>query len=73
MNKTHGLTYNVTTDNLKQVIILAFELAENTGMQPASLVLPDGRSIPWNEYAAHQFAAESHITEAEFIEMSLGK
>ena len=37
-------------------------------MEPASLVLPDGRIIPWNEYAAHQFTAESHISENEFIE-----
>jgi hypothetical protein len=71
MNKTHGLTYNVKTENLKQLILLAFELTDTTGMEPANLVLPDGREIPWNNYAAHQFVAEGRISEAEFIEMSM--
>lgn len=67
------LHYKVEAEELVTVISLAWEIISETGMNPENITLPDGRVIPWNEYAAHQFAAEGHITESEFIEMSLGK
>jgi hypothetical protein len=67
MNKTYTLKYDVTTENLKQLILLAFELSEITGMEPAQLVLPDGRIIPWNKLAAQKIAAKGDISEEELI------
>jgi diaminopimelate decarboxylase len=69
--KKFQLIYQVEAERTEQVIRLIFELKSNTGMQPEQISLPGGTVIPWNEYAAHQFAAEGHITEAEFIEMSM--
>ena len=71
MKKIHRLTYNVPTKNLEETILLAFELQDNTGMEPATLVLPDGREITWNSQAAHEFAGNGTISEEEFIELSL--
>ena len=70
MKNIHRLTYNVEAKTLEEVILLAFELTDLTGMEPASLVLSDGREIPWNHEAAHEYAGNGSITEKEFIEMS---
>ncbi len=65
------LRYKVEAEELVEVINLAWEIISETGMQPESIILPDGRTIPWNPFLADKFAAEGHITEAEFIEMSM--
>ena len=67
--KPFQLRYQVDAESLEQVIALAFELQSNTGMEPKSLTLPDGRELPWNGYAAHQFAGEGRIDEKQFINM----
>jgi len=71
MKKIHRITYQVPSKTLEETILLAFELQDNTGMEPATLVLPDGREIPWNKEAAHEFAGNGTISEEEFIELSL--
>ena len=71
MKNIHRLIYNVETANLEKTILLAFELTEVTGMEPAALVLPDGREIPWNSQAAHDFAENGVLSEEEFIQLSL--
>jgi hypothetical protein len=67
------LIYKVEAEKLEKVVSLAWEVIANTGMEPESINLPDGRVIPWYADAAHWFAAEGRIDEKEFIEMSLTK
>ena len=40
-------------------------------MEPATITLPDGRVLKWNAFLADKFAAEGHISEEEFIKMSM--
>ncbi|MFV0376909.1 MAG: hypothetical protein ACK5JD_06345 [Mangrovibacterium sp.] len=68
-NKTFQLRYQVEAEKLEKVILLAFEIQGETGMEPSSITLPNGLALSWNGYAAHQFAAEGRITEKEFIKM----
>ena len=66
------LIYQVESEKLIEVVRVAWQVISETGMDPESIVLPDGRILPWNEgWAAHQFAAEGRISEEQFIEMSL--
>ena len=65
------LIYQVDAETTEDAIRLAFELFGNTGMEPAFIRFPSGTKLPWNGYAAHQFAAEGRISEKQFIEMSL--
>jgi len=67
--KPFQLRYQVDAEKLIKVVALAWEIAGNTGMEPKSITLPDGRELPWNGWAAHQFAAETRISEKEFIEL----
>lgn len=67
--KTFQLRYQVDAENLQKVILLAFEIQGETGMEPSSITLPNGLALPWNAYAAHQFAAEGRISEKDFIKM----
>lgn len=69
MKKIHGLTYHVETDKLKEVINLALELKEITGMEPASLVLPSGDEIKWDPDRIAQFTS-GEINEKDFIEIT---
>ena len=69
-NKSYQLNYQVEAENLQRTIALAFEVMGNTGMEPKSITLPDGKLLPWNGWAAHQFAGEGRITEEEFIRIS---
>jgi hypothetical protein len=71
--KTFKLNYKVEAENLEKVICLAFEIRGEMEMEPECIVLHDGRVLPWNGFLADKFAAEGHITEAEFIEMSLSQ
>lgn len=68
-----NLTYKVESEKLIEVIRVAWEVISETGMEPETITLPDGRILPWNNYAAHQFAAEGRIDEEKFIEMSLNQ
>lgn len=65
------LTYKVESEKLIEVIRVVWEVISEMGMEPETIALPDGRILPWNSYAAHQFAAEGRIDEETFIEMSL--
>lgn len=67
------LIYQVDADELVDVVHLAWEILGEMGMEPKSIRLPvpDGRQLPWNAFLADKFAAEGHISEHEFIEMSL--
>lgn len=71
--KKFQLIYQVETESLEDVIRFIFELISNTGFEPKELLLPDGRKLPWNGYAAHQFAGEGRIDEKQFIEMSMNQ
>ncbi len=66
MKKIHRLTYNVETAKLKDAINLALELKEITGMEPASLVLPSGKEIPWDPDRVAQFTS-GEIKEKDFV------
>jgi hypothetical protein len=70
---TYQLIYQVDAETTEHAIMLVFELQQNTGIQPTHIVMPSGSKIPWNAYAAHQFAAEGRISEKQFIAMSLSK
>lgn len=65
--KPFQLRYQVDAEDIQKVIALAFEIQGETGMEPKTITLSDGRELPWNGYAAHQFAGEGRITEKEFI------
>lgn len=65
------LIYKVESEKLVEVIRVAWEVISEMGMEPETITLPDGRILPWNSYAAHQFAAEGSIDEKQFIEMSM--
>ena len=69
--KSYKLIYKVEAEKLEEIIRVAWEVISEMGMDPVSIVLPDGREIPWNGYAAHQFAGEGRIGEEEFLEMSM--
>lgn len=69
--KKFGLTYAVRAENLSKVASLAFELCENTGMEPEAITLPHGEIIPWNPFLADKFVAKGQITEEEFIRYSI--
>jgi hypothetical protein len=68
--KSYQLRYQVDAEKLEKVILLAFEIQGETGMEPSSITLPSGQALFWNAHAAHQFAAEGRITEKEFIKQS---
>jgi len=65
------LIYKVESEKLVDVIRVAWEVISEMGMEPETINLPDGRVIPWNNYAAHQFSAEGNIDEEKFIEWSM--
>jgi len=65
------LIYKVESEKLVEVIRVAWEVISEMGMEPETITLPDGSTLPWNNYAAHQFAAEGRIDEKQFIEMSM--
>lgn len=67
----YKLIYKVESEKLVEVIRVAWEVISEMGMEPVSIVLPDGTELPWNGYAAHQFAGEGSIGEKEFLEMSM--
>jgi hypothetical protein len=67
------LIYKVESEKLIAAVRVAWEVISETGMEPETITLPDGRILPWNNYAAHQFAAEGRIDEETFIEMSLSE
>lgn len=69
--KKFQLNYQVEAEELEKVVHLAWEIHGEMGMDPKSILLPDGRVLPWNAFLADKFAAEGHISEEEFIEMSL--
>lgn len=72
--KSFQIIYQVDAEELEKVVSLAVEIACETGMEPKTLVLPDGRELPWKKGgAAHQFVAIGRISEKEFIEWSLTK
>lgn len=68
--KPFQFTYQVEAEKLEQVIGVIFEQQQISGMEPTHLTLPTGEDIPWNAWAAQQFAAEGRIDEKEFIEIS---
>lgn len=68
--QTFKLNYKVESQKLLDVIRVAWEVISESGMEPETITLPDGRVIPWNATAAHWFAAEGRIDEKQFIEMS---
>lgn len=70
MKKTKVI-YQIESETLEQTVRVIFEVMGETGLEPESMTLPDGRTIPWKPFLADKFAAEGHITEAEFIEMSM--
>lgn len=65
------LIYKVESEKLIDVIRVAWEVNSESGMEPETINLPDGRVIPWHATAAHQFAAEGSIDEEKFIEWSI--
>ena len=67
--QNYRFTYQVEAEALEKVLLLISELSHNTGMDPVTLTLADGKVIPYNGYAAHQFAGEGRITKKEFIEI----
>ena len=67
----YKLIYKVESEKLVEVIRVAWEVISEMGMEPISIVLPDGAELPWNGYAAHQFAGEGSIDEKQFLEMSM--
>jgi hypothetical protein len=69
--KSFQIVYKVDAEQLEQVLNVTFEILGETGMEPTEIILPDGRHIPYSGFLADKFAAEGHISEAEFIELSL--
>lgn len=67
------LIYKVESEKLIAAVRVAWEVISETGMEPETITLPDGRAIQWNGYAAHQFAAEGSIDEEKFIEWSMSE
>ncbi|MBV5313818.1 MAG: hypothetical protein JZU47_11015 [Prolixibacteraceae bacterium] len=67
------LIYKVESEKLEDVIRVAWEFVSEMGMEPETITLPDGRILPWNPSAAHQFAAEGSIDEKKYIEWSLSE
>ena len=70
MKKTKVI-YQIESETLEQTVRVIFEVMGNTGMEPESIILDDGRQLKWNPFLADKFAAEGHITEEEFITMSM--
>jgi len=71
MAQKFSLSYPVSAETLEETVNLVFEIHETTGMDPETITLPDGRTIRWNPYLAHQFAGKGKIDEIEFISLSL--
>jgi len=69
--KNYQLRYQVDAESLEDVVSIAFDILNETRIDPTSIILPDGRELQWNGFLADKFAAEGHITEKEFIELSL--
>lgn len=75
MSKKQAFTliYKVESEKLVEVVRVAWEVISETGMEPETINLPDGRILPWNATAAHRFAAEGSIDEQKFIEWSMSE
>jgi hypothetical protein len=72
MNGNYQINYQPSrVENLQKLCALVFELFGITGMEPETITLPDGRVLKWNAFLADKFAAEGHISEEEFIKMSM--
>lgn len=69
--QSYKLIYQVESEKLIEVVRVAWEVISESGMEPETINLPDGRILPWNPTAAHQFAAEGSIDEQKFIELSI--
>lgn len=72
MKKTK-VVYQIESETLEQTVRVIFEVMGETGLEPETIILHDGRHLKWNGFLADKFAAEGHITEAEFIEMSMNQ
>lgn len=71
MSKKTKVIYQIESETLEQTVRVIFEVMGETGLEPETIILHDGRQLKWNAFLADKFAAEGHITEAEFIEMSM--
>jgi len=73
MSKKTKVIYQIESETLEQTVRVIFEVMGETGLEPETIILADGRVLPWNAFLADKFAAEGHISEEEFIEMSMNQ